>query len=225
MNLFSNGLDQTILGTTTIAQILDSVASRIFLALVIAALTVLIATRLRNGIMDFFHRVHRDVSLAILLSRAAYVIVLLLGLLLILPIFDLNITAFFAALGIIGLAISLAIQDVLRNVFAGVYILLERPFRPGDLVKVRDFLGTVETIDVRTTTLRSKGDRILVPNAILLSEVLVNHGERPLTPPDASQSSDATPSDRLPSNPPAKVEPPAMPEARPAPGPSPAPSP
>lgn len=170
-----------MIGTGPALAALESVASRIFIATVIAALTVLVATRTRQGVMDSFHRVHRDVSLAILLSRVAYVLVLVLGLLLILPVFDLNITAFFAALGIIGLAVSLAIQDVLKNVFAGVYILLERPFRPGDVVKVRDFLGTVEAIDIRTTTLRSKGDRILVPNAILLSEILINHGHVPPT--------------------------------------------
>jgi small-conductance mechanosensitive channel len=156
---------------------------------------LLIAIRARNGTLDFFHRVHRDVSLAILLSRVAYVLVLLLGLLLILPVFDLNITAFFAALGIIGLAISLAIQDVLKNVFAGVYILLERPFRPGDVLKVRDFHGTVETIDIRTTTLRSEGHRILVPNAILLSEILVNQGAGLLSPREDSSESPAARTD------------------------------
>lgn len=182
-----------MIGNAIPLDTLEASASRILLALVIAALTVLVAARTQNGILGFFHRVHRDVSLAILLSRFAYVLVLLLGLLLILPIFDLNITAFFAALGIIGLAISLAIQDVLKNVFAGVYILLERPFRPGDVVKVRDFHGTVETVDIRTTTLRSGGNRILVPNAILLSEILINQGEVP--PPD--ESSVSSPADSV----------------------------
>ncbi|HEX5414340.1 MAG TPA: mechanosensitive ion channel domain-containing protein [Chloroflexota bacterium] len=183
----------SMLDTTPAIQLLGDAATRVLLALVIAALTLLVATRTRGGIVDFFHRVHRDASLAILLGRAAYVLVLLLGLLLILPIFDLNITAFFAALGIIGLAVSLAIQDVLKNVFAGVYILLERPFRPGDVIKVRDFLGTVETIDVRTTTLRSKGERILVPNAILLSEILINRGDVPLLPPQNASTTGSEP--------------------------------
>ena len=67
-------------------------------------------------------------------------------------------------------------QDVLKNVFAGIYLLIERPFRPGDTIKVRDFVGRVETVDLRTTTLRSDGEIVYVPNAILFSEVLVNRG-------------------------------------------------
>jgi|GEM_PF-5324061 len=164
------------LGSAPILRVLGNIASQIIVALAIAALTLFIATRVRNGILGFFQRLQRDLALAILLSRVAYVLVLLLGLLLILPVFGLDITAFFAAVGIIGLAISLAIQDVLKNVFAGVYILIERPFRPGEVIKIRDFLGTVETIDVRTTTLRSGDNRILVPNAILMAEILINEG-------------------------------------------------
>jgi small conductance mechanosensitive channel len=67
-------------------------------------------------------------------------------------------------------------QDVLKNVFAGVYLLIERPFRPGDTIKVRDFIGRVETVDLRTTTLRNDSELVYVPNAILFSEVLINRG-------------------------------------------------
>ena len=67
-------------------------------------------------------------------------------------------------------------QDVLKNVFAGVYLLIERPFRPGETIKVRDFVGVVETVDLRTTSLRADGEIVFIPNAILLAEVLVNRG-------------------------------------------------
>jgi small-conductance mechanosensitive channel len=104
-------------------------------------------------------------------------LILLLGLLIVLPIIGLNATALFATVGVFGLAISLAVQDVLKNAVAGVYLLVERPFRPGETIKVREFIGTVETVDLRTTTLRSEGELVYIPNAILFSEILVNRGQ------------------------------------------------
>ncbi len=155
---------------------LGMLTSKVALALLIAALTFVAAIRVRNAILLLFRRNKGDLSLAILLGWVAYFSILLVGLLLILPVFGLSPTAVFAALGVLGLAVSLAMQDVLKNVFAGVYLLLERPFRPGETIKVRDFVGVVETVDLRTTTLRADGEIVYVPNAILFSEVLVNRG-------------------------------------------------
>src|SRR4029079_957634 len=85
--------------------------------------------------------------------------------------------AVLGALGVFGLAVSLAIQDVLKNAIAGVYLLIERPVRPGETIRVRDYVGTVVTVDLRTTTLRSEGEIVYVPNAILYAEILVNRGK------------------------------------------------
>jgi small-conductance mechanosensitive channel len=172
------GFIEGLLGTSQISALeaLGGVASRLLLALVIIALTFAVAARARNAIVYFFRRNKGDLGLAILLGRVAYFCVLFLGLLIILPVFGLSATALFAALGVLGLAVSLAMQDVLKNVFAGIYLLIERPFRPGDTIKVRDFVGRVETVDLRTTTLRNDGEVVYVPNAILFSEVLVNRG-------------------------------------------------
>src|ERR687885_86199 len=63
-------------------------------------------------------------------------------------------TTVIALTSVLGLAASLALQDVLKNFVAGVYLLVERPFRIGEWIKVRDYVGAVETIDVRTTVLR-----------------------------------------------------------------------
>jgi small-conductance mechanosensitive channel len=89
--------------------------------------------------------------------------------------------------GVLGLAASLALQDVLKNFVAGVYLLVERPFRIGESIKVKDFTGAVETIDVRTTVLRTaEGDAVMVPNAILFAEIILNRG----IPPPAAASAD-----------------------------------
>jgi small conductance mechanosensitive channel len=78
--------------------------------------------------------------------------------------------------GAVGLAFSLAMQDILKNFFSGVYLLLERPFRVGDTIRVKDQQGMVENIGVRTTMLRTPDNvQVLVPNVMVFTEVVTNH--------------------------------------------------
>jgi small-conductance mechanosensitive channel len=77
--------------------------------------------------------------------------------------------------GLASLAIGLAFQDVLRNVLAGIWLLLERPFRIGDLIAVGDESGAVQTITLRTTALRTADGRLaILPNLTVFSGVIVN---------------------------------------------------
>lgn len=172
------GFIEGLLGTgnANALEQLGSFASHLIMALIVAGLTLAIAARIRDAIHAFFKRTRGDYGLALLLGRVAYFVILFIGLILVLQVFGVNATALFATLGVAGLAISLAMQDVLKNVFAGVYLLIERPFRPGETIKVRDYVGVVETVDLRTTTLRSDHEIVFVPNAILFAEILVNRG-------------------------------------------------
>lgn len=77
--------------------------------------------------------------------------------------------------GLTSLAIGLAFQDVLRNVLAGIWLLLEHPFRIGDQISVADSSGVVQTITLRTTTLRTGDGRLtVVPNLTVFTGVVVN---------------------------------------------------
>lgn len=77
--------------------------------------------------------------------------------------------------GIFSLAIGLAFQDLLRNVLAGIFILLEKPFRIGDQVAIGDQEGVVQTIALRTTALRTSDGRLAVlPNLTVFSSVILN---------------------------------------------------
>ena len=92
-----------------------------------------------------------------------------------LSILGVQLTALVAVLGAAALAVSLALQDVLKNLVAGLYILVERPFTIGDHIEFKTYTGTVETIELRTTALRTTaGQRVVIPNAMLFAEALVN---------------------------------------------------
>ncbi len=77
--------------------------------------------------------------------------------------------------GLASLAIGLAFQDLLRNVLAGIFLLIERPFRLGDEVSVDDVTGIVQTIELRTTALRLGDGRLAVmPNLTMFSRTVIN---------------------------------------------------
>jgi small conductance mechanosensitive channel len=77
--------------------------------------------------------------------------------------------------GLASLAIGLAFQDVLRNILAGIWLLVERPFRIGDTISVDGQSGTVQTITLRTTAMRTgDGQLAILPNLTVFSGVVVN---------------------------------------------------
>ena len=111
------------------------------------------------------------------LSRTlVHVVVLSIGLLMLLPIFDINITPILTALGVGGLAVALALQDTLANFFAGVHILIEEPITVGDFIKLSSGEeGIVRDIGWRTTRIQTGGNNLIViPNTKITSSTLTN---------------------------------------------------
>ncbi|MGH8178357.1 MAG: mechanosensitive ion channel family protein [Steroidobacter sp.] len=88
-----------------------------------------------------------------------------------------DITALVAGLGIGGIAVALAVQNILGDLFASLSITLDRPFVVGDFLSVGDFLGSVEYIGIKSTRLRSlSGEQIIMANADLLGSRVRNYG-------------------------------------------------
>ena len=115
-----------------------------------------------------------DPSAAIFFSKMTFISVLVVGLLFALGVLGLHIAALATLMGAFGLAFSLSLQDVARNVVAGLYLLMERPFQLGDQITVRTFTGQVKMIGLRTTMLATEdGQQVIVPNTVVLSEVVL----------------------------------------------------
>ena|SRR5579859_2428539 len=163
---------------------------------VLATVGLRLARRWTGSAMQ---RARVDTGTQILVKRGLTVGFVAVTVLVVLGILGVNSVSLVTLAGAVGLAFSLAIQDILKNFFAGVYLLLERPFRVGDTVQVKDQLGVVENIGVRTTMLRTTANvQVLVPNAVVFAEVVSNHThERPVPPVDgesAAQSATKVPS-------------------------------
>jgi len=95
--------------------------------------------------------------------------------LLALDAFGVDVTALVTGLGIAGVAVALAVQNILGDVLASLSIALDKPFAIGDVIVVDTFQGTVEHIGIKTTRLRSiSGEQIVIANAELLKARIRN---------------------------------------------------
>ena len=91
-----------------------------------------------------------------------------------------NITALLAGLGVGGVAVALALQNVLGDLFASMSIALDKPFIVGDSLTLDTFTGKVEHIGIKTTRLRSdSGEQIILSNADILKSRVRNFGRLP----------------------------------------------
>jgi small-conductance mechanosensitive channel len=91
-----------------------------------------------------------------------------------------NITALLAGLGVGGVAVALALQNILGDLFASLSIALDKPFVVGDTLNIDAFTGAVEHIGIKTTRLRSDtGEQIILSNADILKSRVRNYGRMP----------------------------------------------
>jgi small-conductance mechanosensitive channel len=104
-------------------------------------------------------------------------VVLLVGGLVLLSALGVQVTPILTALGVGGLAVALALQDTLSNLFAGVHLLADRPIRVGDYVKIADGVeGFVTDIGWRSTRIRMLANNIVVvPNKRVAESVITNY--------------------------------------------------
>ncbi|MFZ6646776.1 mechanosensitive ion channel family protein [Undibacterium sp. TJN25] len=87
-----------------------------------------------------------------------------------------NITAFVASLGIGGVAIALAVQNILGDLFASLSIAMDKPFEVGDAINVDGKSGTVEHVGLKTTRIRAdSGEQIVIANSALLKTTILNY--------------------------------------------------
>jgi small-conductance mechanosensitive channel len=111
-----------------------------------------------------------------LLGFVARVTVWTMALLLALDQLGFNVTALVAGLGIGGIAVALAMQNILGDLFASAAIVLDKPFQVGDFIIVGDKPGTVEKVGLKTTRVKSLwGEQLVFANAQLLNSQISNY--------------------------------------------------
>jgi MscS family membrane protein len=115
-----------------------------------------------------------------IISRSLKTFVILIAVLVTADNLQINIRSAIAGLSIGGLALGLAAQDTVANLFGAVAVFMDKPFKLGDSVRVESFEGTVEAIGLRSTQIRNpEGFLITVPNKTMGNAVITNVTRRP----------------------------------------------
>jgi len=129
-------------------------------------------------------RTHEPARVAMMGSmvRVGYVLVWLLVFILLLNTYGVDVTALVAGLGVGGIAVAFALQNVLKDIFSSFSIVFDKPFVIGDFIIAGDYMGVVEDIGLKTTRIRAlSGEQIVISNSDLLETRIRNYrtlGER-----------------------------------------------
>jgi len=149
-----------------------------------AAILVLIAFwavfRLtRSSFRAILHRSGlQPVLVSLLIDKIYRFALILFGLVMAASQVGINIAAALAGLGVAGIAIGFAAQDLLANIIAGFVIFLDKPFRVGDQIRVDDRYGRVTDITLRSTRIRTRRNTyVVVPNKHIIDAVVDNHSK------------------------------------------------
>src|SRR5437870_12780487 len=158
----------------------DDQWARFIEGLLLFLIMVVLASFVRRTARGQLKRVQVDPQVNLLVSRIVSLATVLLGVLLFFTVWLKNTALVFGGFGFFALAFSLAFQDILKNFIAGIFMLLERPFRLGDEITVDNHTGIVENIEMRATTLRtSEGEQVIAPNSLVYTGTIINRTRYP----------------------------------------------
>ncbi|MER3329885.1 MAG: mechanosensitive ion channel family protein [Candidatus Kapaibacterium sp.] len=149
-------------------------------AMIVLIVFFIVAKYLKHWLKKFFQKFYGPSAAINLFSNILYLSVLTAGLFVALDILDLDktVTSMLAGLGIIGLALGFAFQEIAANFISGVILSLNKPFTIGDIIQVNDMVGTVEFLSIRTTDIRTfQGQKVMIPNKIIFQNSITNFTE------------------------------------------------
>ena len=178
------------LGRLNLEKDIESIISKSYGILAILNITLFLAKLLIALIEEYLtssnpknvnRKVHLDTHLIILIKKTVLFIIWTLGGVMALSNVGVNIGALLGTLGIGGVAVALAAQDTVKNIFGGFTILMDGTFRIGDRIKIGEFDGFVENIGIRSTRIRTMEKRVvIIPNYKIVEGPVQNISEEPV---------------------------------------------
>ena len=147
---------------------------------VIFAVAIFLAVVAKSVLVRLLRRNQRvDPALAELIARVAGYVIVVVGFVYALESLGVDIALVLGALGVVGIALAFALQDILENFVAGVLLQIQRPFTYGEQVMINDHEGTVQGIDSRLVTiLTPAGELVKIPSSTVIKSDIVNYTKR-----------------------------------------------
>ena len=158
-----------------------AVLGKVLAVAVLWSVIVVVARSAAGGVMAYAGRESSFLPPTSIIPGLIRLAVYIVGLLLVLNELSVSVTPLLTVLGVGGLAVALALQDTLSNLFAGLYLIASRKIRPGDYLRIEgeedagQVEGTVEDVHWRNTAMRTVlGNVVIIPNARLAGAVVTN---------------------------------------------------
>ena len=166
-DLFQNILNFDVAGYTL---------EKVFVAVVAAVLCLLVIKILLKLADRALRRVHLEDTLKRLVRGGLKAVLLFVGIIVVLSCLGVPVTSLIALLSVIGLAVSLAVQNFLSNVAGGLQLLMSKPFKAGDYVQAGDCSGTVQEVGLFYTKLNTVDNKLIqLPNSTIVSQNIINY--------------------------------------------------
>ncbi|MFC6269015.1 mechanosensitive ion channel family protein [Frigoriflavimonas asaccharolytica] len=150
----------------------------IFLAAIVLVIGFYIAKFVRRISKKLIGKISHNITLNNLFSSVIYMVVLGIVIFTVLSILQLDkaVTSILAGAGILGLALAFAFQDIASNFMSGIFISFRKPLKVGDIVKLKDYMGKVISINLRDTVLQTfEGQTIIIPNKEVYQNAIDNY--------------------------------------------------
>jgi small conductance mechanosensitive channel len=181
MELDLNGqMDHLVKASQAWLPMVMQYGSKVLLALVVLLVGWWLINKLTTKVVALLAYRHVDLALQGFISSLANIILKILLIVSVASMIGVETTSFVAAIGAAGLAIGLALQGSLANFAGGVLILLFRPFRIGDWIEAQGVAGTVDSIQIFHTILRTGDNKtVILPNGNLSNGIIVNTNRQP----------------------------------------------
>lgn len=173
-------VDQLIKASQAWVPMIMEYGSRVLLALITLAVGWWLINRLTVKLGRLLALRKADLALQGFISSLVNIILKVLLIVSVASMVGIQTTSFVAAIGAAGLAIGLALQGSLANFAGGVLILLFRPFKIGDWIEAQSVSGTVDSIQIFHTVLRTGDNKtVIVPNGNLSNGIITNYNRQP----------------------------------------------
>lgn len=152
---------------------------RMLAAMVLFVITLYLAAWISKLIRRILEKRRTDPGMTLLIYHVIRWTIVILGTISALKQVNFEVTAFLAGLGILGFTVGFALQDISQNVIAGFLLLIQKPFELGDLIQIDDYTGTVQSVDLRSTELRTRDSHnVLIPNAYVFTKPITNYSRQ-----------------------------------------------
>ena len=149
---------------------------KLFSAVIATVLCLIIIKVLLKLADRALRRVHLDDMLKRLIRGGLKALLLFVGVIVVLGCLGIPVTSLVALLSVVGLALSLAVQNFLSNVAGGLQLLVSKPFKIGDYVEAGDCSGTVQEIGLFYTKLNTTDNKLVqLPNSTIVSQNIINY--------------------------------------------------